>query len=266
MRFLYLLFLITYSTSIFLSNKHKHQHPNSMKHTIDYTKSGMNWPGVCRSGVKQSPIAIDKSDRIDKDILDINYGKSGGNFEWNGSFFKIDIKDNMSKVKFLDTIHTPHNQIEYVLKRVIFRTPPEHIIEGRLHDVEIQLIHETSDKKQINNLLIISIFGQITNNKKLIDDWWNGIVFDSKARSSLEGTEKILDMLKDYFHYEGSQTVPNCVENVHWIIFKKPILMDPRVINSLQRNFCEMEFPHGNARHVQNDNERQVTEYNLKDK
>jgi len=236
-----------------------------MKKTIDYTKNGQNWPGVCKSGARQSPIAIDKYNKIESDIIDVKYGKSTGKMEWNGSFFKIDIADTNSKVTFTDNKKKPPAKIEYDLKRVIFRTPPEHIVEGKVHDVECQFIHETQDKSQPNNLLIISVFGKVTRNSKMYDDWWKNIELDPKTKSTVEGIDKAMMILKEYIFYEGSQTVPNCVENVNWIIFKKPLLMDRHFLNSLEKNFCEIEFPLGNARHIQNNVGRELTQYTLKE-
>jgi len=242
------------------------RHPNSMKKTIDYTKSGQNWPGICKSGARQSPIAIDKYNKIENDILNFQYGKSEGNLEWNGSFYKMDIKDGKSKVTFTDTKPKPSKEIEYMLKRVIFRTPPEHIVEGNVEDTEIQFVHESEDKTIPNNLLIISIFGKVTNSPKLFDDWWKTLDFDKKVKSQVEGIDKVMITLKDYIFYEGSQTIPNCVENVNWIIFKKPLLMDRHFLNTLQRNFCDNEFPLGNARHIQNNVGREITQYSIKEK
>ena len=238
MKLILIILLISYTMSVLI----RHQHPNSMKKTIDYTKSGANWPGVCKSGARQSPIAIDKFNKIETDILNVQYGKSEGKMNWNGSFFKIDVDDANSKITFTDNKKKPAADIVYVLKRVIFRTPPEHIVEGKMHDLEIQLIHESENKKETNNLLIVSILGKVTNEKKMYDDWWKNIEFDSKVKSSLEGINNAMFILKEYVFYEGSQTVPNCVENVNWIVFKKPLLMDRHILNSFKKPFCDIEF------------------------
>ncbi len=259
MRFILFILLLSYGMSILL------KHPNSMKKTIDYTKSGSNWPGICKSGSRQSPISIDKFNKIDKNVLKLKYGKPGGNLNWNGSFFKIDVADDSSKAIFTDMKKKPPKDIEYVLKRAIFRTPPEHIIEGKVEDIEMQLVHESPDKKEPNNLLIISVFGKVTSNSKMFDDWWKNIEIDPKTKSTLEGIDKTMNNLKDYLFYEGSQTVPNCVENANWIVFRKAMLMDKHLLNSFKRNFCELEFPQGNARHIQNSANREVVQYNMKE-
>lgn len=260
MRLIVLVLLISYGTSYYL------KHPNSMKKTIDYSKSGNNWPGVCKSGVKQSPISLDKFDKIEKDILKLQYGKTTGTLEWNGSFYKMDFKDENSKAIFEDMKKKPSVKIEYILKRLIFRTPPEHTVEGKANHLEMQFVHETKDKSQANNILIISVFGKITKNAKLVEDWFKNIEEDFKSKSSVEGIDKALLGLKDYLHYEGSQTIPNCVENVNWIIFKKPMLIDEHKINFFKRNFCDSDFPTGNARHIQSSNGRDIIQYTLSEK
>jgi len=251
--------LITFSLCVVI------KHPNSMKKTIDYSRSGDNWVGVCKSGVRQSPISIDRSNRVEKDILKLKYGNSKGNLVWNGSFYKIDLKDTNSKVIFTDIHARPPKEHEYILKRIIFRTPPEHIVQGKVEDMEMQFFHESTDKKLTNNLLAISIPAKITKSKKMVDDWFKNLDTDPKAFTNIEGIDKVMISLKDYFHYAGSQTVPNCVENVNWIVFKKPMLMEQRLFNTLQKNFCKREFPKGNARHIQNNVGREIIEYSLKE-
>ncbi len=159
MRLIVVTILISFSFSILI------RHPNSMKKTIDYTKSGTNWLGTCKSGAKQSPISIDKYNKIDKNIIHLKYGHSLGHLKWNGSFFEIKIKDKNSKVKFTNNKKKPAKQILYILKKVLFKTPQEHFIEGKHNELEMQFIHETSDKNEHHNVLIISVFGKVTSNK-----------------------------------------------------------------------------------------------------
>jgi len=242
---------------------HKLTHPNSMKQTIDYTKSGSNWPGVCQSGTLQSPISIDMYDKLESDILDFNYGKSQGKLKWNGSFYKIDFEDNDSKAIFTYNKVKPARTIEYVLKRLIFRTPPEHIVEGEPNDLELQFVHDSTNKKESNNLLIISVFAKVTDHLKTANNWWNRINLDGDYNSSVEGVVGILTTLRDYIYYEGSQTIPNCVENVNWIVFKKSIYIGRHHFNTLKSNICKSEFPKGNARKLQNRNGRELVQYSL---
>ena len=255
MRFLIILALISVGISSVL------KHPNSMKTTIDYTKNGGNWIGMCKSGTLQSPISIDKYNKVEKNIVNYKYGKTAGKMEWNGSYYRLEFADSTNVVNLTDP--TDNKVRAYNLKRVIFRTPAEHKIDGVFHDLEIQFIHEGVEKETFN-MLNISVFSTEIKNEKLVDEWWKNIDVTGVKESDLSGIEKLYT--KDYYYYNGSQTVPNCVENVRWVIFKEPIKMHTKTMNSLRKLMCSKDFPFGNSREVQKADKREITLYNLNNK
>ena len=249
----FLVISLTYSLTTY--------HPNSLKQTIDYTFQGKNWPGTCRSGTRQSPIAIDKYDKIPKSCIKlIDYGKESGKVEFNGSFYRIDVANSKSKVSYFDMNTKKTNK--YTLKRVIFKTPAEHQIESKSFDMEIQLVHQTSDNVH-NNLLIISIMAKAILKKKEVHEFWNSIDFYGNKNSDLSLLKQVMEESNDYFVYEGSQTVPNCVENVVWVIFQKPITVGLHELNASQRLFCTDCMPKGNTRAIQRIGDRTVFRYSL---
>ena len=257
MRCTIIFLLFSFQVSILLNNA------NSLCGKIDYRKNGDDWPGICKSGMGQSPISIAKYQKANKSVLKLHYKKPSGVIKWNGSSYVLNNDEKESKVTFKDIKPKPPVNIDYTLKSVVFRTPAEHVVEGKHYDVEMQFIHESSDNKLKRNNLIISVFGKKSRNKKKIEDWWSNIQLNGKSKSDIEGIDKLVIRLKDYFFYEGSQTVPNCVENVNWIVTSKPLHVDERFINSLQRKFCVKDFPKGNARNIKTDNERQIYHYSL---
>jgi len=71
-------------------------------------------------------------------------------------------------------------------------------------------------------------------------------------------------MLKDlntqYFYtYMGSLTTPNCNENVHWIVFQKPLQVPPNPASNLfkLKNINKLPIL-GNFRKIQNLNSRTI--------
>jgi carbonic anhydrase len=232
-----------------------------MLKTIDYSKSGANWLGQCKSGGKQSPINIEKVLKIDKHIRDLQYSKKEiGKVEFNGSYYRINVNKQSCKIIYTNR---KNKKIKYTLKRVVFRTPAEHQIEGDKFDMEIQLVHETEEKVP-NKILIISILALKTKDKKKADNFVESIDFLGKKNVDVSGFQSMISQQGDYFVYNGSQTVPNCVENVLWVVIKRPIKISSHTINSSKRLFCESCMPHGNARVLQKSSNREIFQYRFK--
>ncbi len=187
------------------------RHPNSLKQNIDFSMQGNNWPGTCKSGSHQSPIDINKFDKVPNNLLTINYQKESGMVEFNGSFYRIDLEGKKSKIAFKNL--KTKKKTEYTLKRIIFKTPAEHEIEGTKHDMEMQLVHQT-DQKVPQNILIVSLFAKSSKSPKNVHDFWKGIDFYGKDKSDLSMLKRLMEESNEYYVYDGSQTVPNCVENV----------------------------------------------------
>ena len=248
-----LLISLTFSTTLF--------HPNSLKQTIDYSSQGRNWQGNCKSGPRQSPIDVEKYDKIPKSVLKLNYGKNNGKVKFNGSSYYIDVTKNTDMILYTDPEKNKWN-IEYYLKRIIFKVPAEHLIEGIKYDMEAQLVHETSSKTP-NNILIISFFGKATINQKDVHDFWKEVDFYGTKSSDLSQLKSVLESSGEYFVYEGSQTIPNCVENVVWALFKKPIYTGYHERNAAERLFCKSCMPKGNVREVQPVGDRKIYSYKL---
>jgi len=257
MKLLIVLLVISLTYSYSLTT----DHPNSLKKVIDYEQNGLNWSGNCKSGAKQSPIAIDKYDKVPKSVIKIDYEKDEGKVQFNGSFYRIDTTKNGCKIDYTD-INTRKTH-EFTLKRVIFKTPAEHKIEGTLYDMEIQLVHTTKAKIH-NNLLIVSIMAKATLKTAEVDDLFKDIDFYGHKKSHLSHSlKKAIEDAGEYFVYEGSQTVPNCVENVTWVVFRKPIKVGMHELNAAQRLFCKDCMPKGNTRKIQKQGARKVYQFKL---
>lgn len=250
-----MLFSLTYSLQF--------KHPNSLKNTIDYSFQGRNWIGPCKSGVRQSPIAIDKYNKIPKSLIKLQYGEDKGKIEFNGTFYRMDAIKKTNKIIYLDP--KSKKSITYELKRIIFKTPAEHIVEGSQHKMEIQLVHQSDgkDHENKNPLMIVSIFADITEDDKKAHELFSQLDFYGKETNSISQLKNAMEDTKEYILYEGSQTIPGCVENVVWVIFKNPIMMRRHDYNSSRRLFCNQCMPYGNARAIQPLNKRLLYEYRL---
>ena len=247
MRFFIALLLIAYVTMYPL---------NILRNTPNYGQAGKNWNGLCKAGKKQSPIYLENNIlKLPKDVLNIEYTSIRGEVKWNGSFFRLDVQGNNNKVTYTD-FYTQKSQ-EYVLKRVIIRTPSEHKINGEKFDSEIQFVNLAEDCQLKNDITIFSIFVKKVKNKAQDSFFTN---FKLNGPAVVSGLNKLFSSQKAYYFYEGSQTMPDCKENVNWFIFSDPIGASSSFLTSLKQNFCE-NFPFGNARATQNLNGRTIFSY-----
>lgn len=232
---------------------------NILSNTPDFSQSGKNWNGLCKAGKKQSPLNLENNVlTLPKDVLKIDFTTIRGNVKWNGSFFRLDVQGNNNKVTFTD-FYSQKSQ-DYFLKRVIIKTPSEHKINGVQYDSEIQFISLAEDCKLKNDLTIISVLVKKVENKSQHNFFSN---FKLKGAAVIENLTQLFQSQKAYYFYEGSQTMPDCRENVNWFVFGDPIGASASMLTSLKSNFCD-SFPFGNARLTQSLNGRNVFRFEKK--
>lgn len=247
MRFILVLLLLSYVTLYPLS---------ILRNTINFGQQGNDWNGLCKAGKKQSPINIDTNIiKIPKEIININYSSVAGDVKWNGNFIRLDVKGKQNKITVTD-FFTGKTQ-DYILRRIAIKTPSEHKIKGKKFESEIQFIHLAEDCKVKNDLTIISVFLE-KSKKNENDPFLNE--FNLNGSATLNSIKKVFDNQKSYFFYEGSQTVPDCKENVNWYVYETPIQASSSFLTQLKKNFCH-DHPFGNARLDQNLNGRTIFRY-----
>lgn len=145
----------------------------------------------------------------------------------------------------------------WYLHDVTFHRKSETRVNGRQFDLEAQLLHvEPKEGK----MLVVSTLFQVSktpNNLLWAFDWTNL----PKTAGQGTGLSPDIDLMQllpgwlDFWHYEGSLTVPPCSEGVEWIVMKNPL-----GISQEQLDF----FPFSsNFRPPQPLNGRAVTDYHF---
>jgi carbonic anhydrase len=222
-----------------------------------FDKGGKDWNGICKIGRKQSPINLEKNVlKLPKNILVTKIATLKGKMKWNGAFYRLDDSSGTNKLTFTE-FFTGKSQ-EYVVKRVVIRTPGEHHIKSEKFDAEVQVITLAKNCQVKNELTILSFLAKTVDDVKKQNGFFNSIKLD---KPSSVNVGSLIGEQKAYFFYEGSQTVPDCNENVNWIVYEKPILVSKAFLISLQKNCCPTNFPFGNARPLQNLNGRTILRY-----
>ena len=232
---------------------------------LDYSELG--WVDTCK-GKKNSPIDIPKQVTNTSDFIKI-VSKSypllkGVNWEiLNSKEFYL----NLTSLNGYLMIMKNNTNYKYLLDSIKLHIPSEHSIQGQKYDVEIQIFH-TKDAIWLTNsgvvtdpdlnykYLAISVFFKSGSNDT--NQIMTGFDF-SNFGNQLSGVDISIfaDSSSNFFHYEGSQTTPNCDENVNWIILEN-IQNHTKTQNDIVSSIVKKIYPYGNARSQKNLNTRTV--------
>jgi len=208
-------------------------HLNLIKGTsdkVDWTWSKQeDWKGSCNTGKKQSP--LDFPDNF-------NYDQSAYMTINSASFSKISYKLSVyqnylfqAELKNSGSITVVKNGVKYkyVAENMSFHIDSEHSFNGKKSDIEIQFIHKkdvdflttqgvSEDPDKLNQYLIFALRYNIDKVAKPNADLENfnfGTVGPTSASIDLS---KFIPIGKPFYHYEGSSTSPDCLENVNWVV------------------------------------------------
>ena len=200
---------------------------------------------ACSKGHEQSPIDI-RGARLNKSLqpLEFHYIAGSVTIENDGRMIIV----HASPGSFIVA-----NGVRYELKRLEFHHPSEEAVRGKLTDLGVELIHESSDGKiAIVNVRLAMDRG---NPNAVLAMLWPHL---PKKPGT---TEKIAEMVnaggflpadRGYWTYMGSLPTPPCTEGVRWFVIKSPATIGLNQIVAFGRLYPM------NARPVQPLNKRKV--------
>jgi carbonic anhydrase len=177
----------------------------------DYTGQeewGVFYP-LCDAGTMQSPVQIGSTKPSFRPPLD---------FAYTASKAEIKFVDRTVSVEIKGKNYLKDHGKRYDLKAIRFHSPSEHMVRDKYYLAEIQLIHESKDKKS----LILSVFTADGGNPPQLTELL-------QHANAAEGTEITVDPSwlipekRDYYAYTGSLTHPPCTEGIEWRILKEPL-------------------------------------------
>jgi carbonic anhydrase len=137
-------------------------------------------------------------------------------------------------LKVLDNGHTiqinygPGNFLmvagkKYELMQIHFHKPSEEKIDGKGHEMDAHLVHQSPDRK----LGVVAIQLDAGPDNPLMKALWSNLPKE-KGTESVTPTVMInaMDLLpknKGYYTFSGSLTTPPCSEDVTWFVLKTPV-------------------------------------------
>ena len=196
----------------------------------------------CATGQQQSPIDLASAVATSMKLPMLTWKTANGGMVVNtGQTLEVDV-EGAGGVNI--------DGAAYALKRVEFRHPSEHTIEGKRFAMEAQLVHAAADGK----LAVISVlFEEGVANPALNPVWATVPGRPGKAAVAFQiDPAKLVGAMTSAYRYQGSLTSPPCAETVTWTVLAEPLTASHSQIAA----FAAM-FPN-NARPVQPLNRRYV--------
>ena len=190
----------------------------------DYSgKTGpLNWGRLdsaykaCSQGKEQSPIDIHGA-HLNKGLQPIEYHYVSGTVTIENTGKTIAVHVNPGSYIVADGQR-------YELQEFVFHHPSEDAVKGKLTDMDVQLIHKSTDGK----LAIIAVRFALdqSDSNAVIAALWSHL--PSKAGETEKTTEMInpggfLPADRGYWTFPGSLTQPPCTEGARWFVYQQAV-------------------------------------------
>lgn len=106
----------------------------------------------------------------------------------------------------------------------------EHLLNGKRLPMEIQFLHSPEKRRsEFQSKVILSVLTEMSmEDNEALSDIVSALPYiyqpnEKKSLKSPISLRKILPPTTSFYYYKGSQTVPPCEENVHWLIMQETI-------------------------------------------
>ncbi|XP_034664921.1 carbonic anhydrase 6-like [Drosophila subobscura] len=200
-----------------------------LEHSTIGNLSESDWPGVCNTGHKQSPIELNEA-----------YATNGPT--------KLHILNDTVEQPHLALLYngyvvilhnfTQFRELVYVAEQIHFHCGAEHVLENARHDMEVQIVFRLESAaslkeafNQTKGLVIVSVVFAVSYVRSramaAIVDTLRGQPLVNESTWKINEINSIFLMrelygdIGAYYQYRGSLTVPGCGENVEWIVKAK---------------------------------------------
>jgi len=185
---------------------------------------------ACSQGHEQSPIDIHGAHR-NNDLKPIEFHYISGAVTLENDGHTIVVHVNPGSYVIADGVR-------YDLEYYDFHRPSEEAVNGRLSDMDVQLMHKSADGK----VAVIAV--RLNENQDApnatLATLWQHLPMTTGA------TEKITDMVNPggllphdhgYWTYMGSLTTPPCTEGVRWFVLEQELSLSRDQLNAFTALF-----------------------------
>ncbi|XP_011152005.3 putative carbonic anhydrase 3 isoform X1 [Harpegnathos saltator] len=208
-----------------------------------------NWPGICTTGKKQSPIDIVTEDAIRLDLGALKFDRYDFAFSgWitnTGHSVQIDL-DGVP-------VHLSGGSLPsvYVLQQMHFHWSAEHTVDGFRHPLELHFVHYDNQYANFsvaaeheNGVVVIAVLFELSNEENpdlsvilkatnMVSHWVGKTMISIKKELI-----PYLLLPKDhttYYRYQGSLTTPGCQESVIWFVMTERLTVSESQVKVFKR-------------------------------
>jgi carbonic anhydrase len=171
---------------------------------------------ICSQGHEQSPIDI-RGARLDKALQPIEFHYIAGPVRMEN--------DGHTVVVHVDPgSYIVAGGVRYELEQFGFHHPGETSVKGKLTDMDVELLHKSTDGKVA--VVVVRLAEEIGSANAVLSTLWAHLPKTAGQK------EKVTDMVnaggllpadRGYWTYSGSLTAPPCTEGVRWFVFEQEI-------------------------------------------
>jgi len=186
---------------------------------------------ACNVGKEQSPIDIRNAEKAELPGLRFEY--KSGPLKYlinNGHTIRVNYHDAPGSGNFLTVGDT-----RYQLTQFHFHRPSEEYIHGKPYDMEVHLMHQTSDGKVAG----VTVFLKAGSANATIQQIWEHMPKTEGKEEEIAGVEVnpagLLPRDTAYYMYIGSLTAPPCSEGIRWFVLKAPVDISAEEISAFAR-------------------------------
>jgi len=201
-----------------------------------WSYTGDNGPGhwadmrkefkLCGSGKEQSPINIRGAKTAKLPAIQFDYRP--GNLEIINNGHTILVKS--AKGSSITV-----GEEKYELLQFHFHSPGENTVDGKVFPMEMHLVHKNSKGK----LMVVGVFTRAGAKNRILAKAWDHLPQqpgDKKKVASVSiNAADLLPADRSYYSFNGSITIPPCIEGVKWIVLKTPVEVSDEQIKRFSR-------------------------------
>ncbi len=129
--------------------------------------------------------------------------------------------------------------------------------------MEMQIYFTSTDTEYKRRAAVSFFFGETSKRETeapIISELGVSVIGVSKTidLSKVFGDLLLAPPYSRYFYYEGSQTTPECMENVNWYIMETPFKVNKNAFSNLQSEIYEKTGSKGNSKNVHPRGDREL--------
>jgi carbonic anhydrase len=200
---------------------------------------------ACSQGREQSPIDI-RGAHLNRDLKPIQFHYLSGPVTLENDGNTVIVHVNPGSYILVDGTR-------YELQQFHFHHPSEEAVKGKLTDMDVHLVHKSSDGKMVE-IAVRFAMDRGDANAVLATLW----LHLPATKGALEKVTELvnpggfLPLDRGYWTYMGSQTTPPCTEGVRWFVYEDVISLSRSQLEAFTRLFRL------NSRPLQDTNGRKI--------